>query len=181
MAIVVVGGGGRTVGKTALACGVIAALPDWQWVAVKIAKHEHAAEQPVWEETYAGEATDTARYLAAGARRAFLLTAADDVAMSGALDELRARVERDANLIFESNRVLSLVNPDVCLMIAEGEEPKTSFAAAIRRADAIVMRRESPDTSGKFEAETRPVFQLEHFDRLSPELVGWIRGRLIYC
>ena len=38
MAVVVVGGGGRGAGKTSLVCGVIAALPEMQWVAVKIAK-----------------------------------------------------------------------------------------------------------------------------------------------
>ena len=46
MAVVVVGGGGRGVGKTALVCGVIAALPEMQWVAVKIAGHEHGLRTP---------------------------------------------------------------------------------------------------------------------------------------
>src|SRR6476646_10771304 len=106
MAVVVVGGGGRGVGKTALVCGVIAAMPERKWIAIKIARHEHGVERPVWEETEPGERTDTARFLTAGARRAFLLTAADDAAMQCTLDELWQLVERRGDLIFESNRVL---------------------------------------------------------------------------
>jgi hypothetical protein len=45
MAIIVVGGSNRGVGKTALVCGLIAALPEYRWNAVKITTHEHP--QPV--------------------------------------------------------------------------------------------------------------------------------------
>jgi hypothetical protein len=41
MAIIVVGGSNRGVGKTALVCGLIAALPEYRWAAVKITTHEH--------------------------------------------------------------------------------------------------------------------------------------------
>ncbi len=180
MAAIVVGGGGRGAGKTALVCGVIAALPEWQWVAVKIAMHDHGFAEPVWEEIHAGEGTDTARYLAAGARRAFVLTATDDDGLRGVIDGLRARVELGANLIFESNRVLGLLDPDVCLMVAEGAKEKATYATAIQRADAIVMRQGAPVSQSSFEAETRPVFQLERFEQLTPELTDWIRSRLIY-
>jgi hypothetical protein len=183
MAVVVVGGGGRGVGKTALVCGVIAALPEREWIAVKIARHEHGVERPVWEETGPGERTDTARFLTAGAQRAFLLTAADEAAMQCTLDELWQLVERRGDLIFESNRVLRFLKPDVCLMVAGEADAKTSFTAAIRCADAIVTgstSEESPEPSGSIATETRPVFHLEQFERLSPEMTDWIRGRLIY-
>jgi len=68
MAIVVVGGSGRGVGKTALVCGLIAALPEFNWTAIKITGHDHGQPKPVWEETQPGQGTDTARFLAAGAR-----------------------------------------------------------------------------------------------------------------
>jgi hypothetical protein len=45
MAIIVVGGSNRGVGKTALVCGLVAALPEYRWAAVKITSHEHT--QPV--------------------------------------------------------------------------------------------------------------------------------------
>jgi hypothetical protein len=45
MAIIVVGGSNRGVGKTTLVCGLIAALPEYRWNAVKITTHDHP--QPV--------------------------------------------------------------------------------------------------------------------------------------
>jgi hypothetical protein len=74
MATIVVGGSNRGVGKTALVCGLIAALPEFRWTAIKITSHDHGQPKPVWEETRPGQGTDTARYLAAGAERALLLT-----------------------------------------------------------------------------------------------------------
>src|SRR5437899_1035365 len=86
LAIVVVGGSTKDIGKTALVCGVISALRDLGWTAVKITGHDYgpqlsasssesaSAGTIVWEETNSEQATDTARYLAAGARRAFLVT-----------------------------------------------------------------------------------------------------------
>lgn len=181
MAIVVVGGGGRGVGKTALACGVMAALPEQNWIAVKIASHAHGAGQSLWEEAEAGAGTDTARYLAAGARRAFLLTAADDAEMKAALDGLWAAVGREANLLFESNRVSGFVKANACLLVdgcATTVDAKASYELAVQYADAIVLRGETGRPQVR--EESRPVFCVERFERLSPELADWIRGRLIY-
>ncbi len=179
MAVVVVGGGGRGAGKTALVCGMIAALPERGWVAVKIANHAHGREQAVWEETEAGEGSDTARYLVAGARRAFLLTAVDEAAMQAALDELWRRFERAENFIFESNRVLNFLKPDVCLIVradANSTEEKASYENAIGRSDAVITR----GTANVFRDGPRPEFELAPLEKISPELEHWIRGRLIY-
>jgi len=51
VAIVVVGGSGRGVGKTALVCGLIRALPEIPWTAVKITSDAHAVAKPIFEET----------------------------------------------------------------------------------------------------------------------------------
>ncbi len=184
MAIVVVGGGGRGAGKTALMVGVISALPEMKWVAVKISPLTHGIERPLWEEIALGDATDTERYLAAGASRSFLLTATDDTEMKAALDGLWAKIGRDVNFIFESNRVLQFVKADVCLMVgpgSDGDEKETDLLVAAH-ADAIVMHTgdvepgQPPD-----EVESRlSVFHLEHFEHLSPRMVGWISGRLSY-
>jgi hypothetical protein len=179
MAAVVVGGGGRGVGKTALMCGIIAATPEMQWVAVKIARHEHSGEQPVWEETEPGERTDTARYLAAGAGRAFLLTAVDGPPIQSALEGLRKRIESSANLIIESNRVLSFLKPDVCLMVRlapDGKEVKTSFENAASLADAVVIG----GTADAHRKDPQPEFELARLEQISPAMEHWIRGRLIY-
>src|ERR1700685_2862427 len=55
MAIIVVGGNGRGVGKTALVCGVIAALPELEWIAVKITADTHVGLPPVYEELASGK------------------------------------------------------------------------------------------------------------------------------
>ena len=181
MAIVVVGGSGRGVGKTALVCGVIAALPALDWIAVKITSDTHTPEQPIREESTAGEDTDTARYLAAGARRAFLLTAADSAAMQTALDGLRQHAPRGANLIFESNRILDFVKPDVCLMVSSAAaqaETKASFEQAMKSADAILVHSQTGELTAQ--DNERPVFRVGQFELLPADLVAWIRRRLIY-
>jgi len=180
MAVIVVGGAGRGVGKTSLVCGVIAALPERDWIGVKIASHPHGTGQPVWEESQPGEGTDTARYLAAGARRAFLLTAADDTAIQHALDELRKLVERRDNLIIESNRVLNSLEPDLCLMLRtdpDGAAAKASFDSAIGMADAVIVS----GAADAYRDRLQPEFELAQLECISPVLECWVRGRLVYC
>src|SRR5207245_2118841 len=91
MSLVVVGGHSRNIGKTSVAAGLIAALPHYNWTAMKITQHGHgicsAAGEPcgcaveydhpyaISEESAPG-ASDSARFLAAGARRSFWLRTA---------------------------------------------------------------------------------------------------------
>src|SRR5271165_3097370 len=86
--LVVVGGHTRSIGKTQLVCDIIAAFPKTEWIAGKITQYGHgvcaqngencdcAPEEHVcaldWE-THADTGTDSARFLAAGARRSFWL------------------------------------------------------------------------------------------------------------
>src|ERR1700722_4431352 len=81
MAIVVVGGQTRNIGKTSVVAGLIRALPEMQWTAFKITHHWHGREladggreEPtlaIQEEQAAASGTDSARYLEAGAVRSF--------------------------------------------------------------------------------------------------------------
>jgi hypothetical protein len=64
MAILVVGGSHRGVGKTALVCGLMGALPEYRWIAIKITSDDHCKPTSIFEETEIGQGTDTARYLA---------------------------------------------------------------------------------------------------------------------
>jgi len=243
MAIIVVGGSNRGVGKTSLVCGLIAALPEYRWTAVKITTDDHKlsvaqgignyraarssnpnlthahrasfvrqlfdvraealanrreaapASSPIWEETIPGEETDTARYLAAGAARA-LLVSAPDGDLSDPLNQLWPKFGRGTNLIFESNSIIHHVRADACLLIhdvAERALPlperKQSFLAAVRYADAMVARAKAdkviPDglcLAGVDQApeptSTRPIFHLASLKRLSPELRFWLSLRL---
>src|SRR2546428_11138746 len=82
MAIVVIGGHSRSVGKTSVVAGLIAALPAYNWTAFKVTQYGHgicsrsgeacdcAAADHSWaiseEKDRSGE-SDTLRFLAAGA------------------------------------------------------------------------------------------------------------------
>ena len=89
--LVVVGGHSRNIGKTSVAAGLIAALPQYNWTAMKITQHGHGICSAVGEpcdcaveydhpyaisEESAPGASDSARFLAAGARRSYWLRTA---------------------------------------------------------------------------------------------------------
>lgn len=182
MAVIVIGGGGRGAGKTALVCGLIRALPEIEWIAVKITTHEHGKAAPIWEETTPGDATDTARYLAAGARRALLVTAGEGAIGSGGL-ELGPIVEKilrecppGVGIIFESNSVLEAVRPDVCLCAATSpwSELKPTYDLLLEHADAMV---ELAGHDHIIEAE-KITFRLAAMERVSPVMVDWVKERL---
>jgi hypothetical protein len=178
LAVIVIGGSGKDVGKTSLMCAVIAALREFAWTAVKIAGHDYeaagsaASGQTVWEETRAGQETDTGRYLEAGARRALLVT------RSGAdvpIEEIWRAVGEERNVMFESNRIVDVVKLDVCLaLMGNSTERKPSYLRLLRMADAVV--------SVGYEVDDVPEgvrsFRLESAGQLSGEMVEWLRGRV---
>ncbi|MGO9517418.1 MAG: hypothetical protein ACLPND_10275 [Candidatus Korobacteraceae bacterium] len=182
MAVIVVGGGGRGAGKTALVCGLMRTLPEISWTAVKITTHEHGNSTPIWEETAPGDTTDTARYLAAGARRALLVTASDGAFRQDA-DSLGPIVDRilrecgpQCGVIFESNSVLAHVRPEVCLCAATSPWAglKASHDLLLAHADAMV---ELAGHDHIIEAE-KITFRLASMERVSPVMLDWLREKL---
>jgi hypothetical protein len=175
MAVIVVGGGGRGAGKTALVCGLMRALPEIDWTAVKITTHEHGKATPVWEETTPGQETDTARYLAAGARRALLVTASEN-ALGPILEQILKESSPTASLIFESNSVLRHVRPNVCFCAATSPWAgmKDSHDLLLEQADATV---ELAGHDHIIEAE-KITFRLASLERVSPVMLEWVRERL---
>ncbi|MGP8252916.1 MAG: hypothetical protein ACLQHF_12850 [Terracidiphilus sp.] len=190
MAIIIVGGSAKGVGKTTLVCGLIAALDELRWTAVKITSEAHEGLPPIFEEKTAGPETDTARYLAAGAERAFLLTVPAERDLAEALNEFWRRIGRGtnlirgANLIFESNRAMNCVSADVRLVVHRGQaeaqtRPKPSFFAAMRFADALVARGDEDrvfrDAINVANREPKPIFHLKNLDCISAEMKKWLR------
>lgn len=180
MPIVVVGGSGKDVGKTALVCALISALREFEWTAVKITAHDYGpAEESssptqvvVCEETEPGEETDTARYLAAGARRALLVTRFEAVVP---LDEIREALGEDRNVIFESNRIVGVLKPDVCVALMGGQERKPSFERVLTLADAVLIVRGAAPADFP---EGIARFELDAADRIPKIFVSWLRDRL---
>jgi hypothetical protein len=183
MAIIVVGGSNHGVGKTALVCGLIAALPEYHWTAVKVTTHNHGNPQPIWEEATPGQGTDTTRYLAAGARRAFLATPALGSAspvpdFPFLLGELWLKLGPGAHVLFESNRIVQYLKPDLCLLVHGGLAwRKASFSLAFRHGDAMVAPSDADRMIGGGE-QLKPIFHLAALERISPQMQAWLRRKL---
>lgn len=168
--LIAVGGHSRKVGKTAVIAALIRALPDAGWTALKISPHAHAIEQRA--------ASDSARYLAAGARRSFLLRAP-------ALPEIREVLDSAPNAIVESNSILDFIDPDLYLMVLDFSVPdfKDSARKRLDRADALVIVESAvarPAWSGVPAAwiESKPSFTVKPPEYASPALAAYLAGRL---
>src|ERR1700674_548648 len=131
--LVVVGGHTRSIGKTQLVCDIIAAFPRTEWIAGKITQYGHgvcaqngencdcAPEAHVcaldWE-TQSDTGTDSARFLAAGAKRSFWLRTKQGYLAEGLpllRDALKETLgdQRNENVavIIESNSLLQFLKP----------------------------------------------------------------------
>jgi hypothetical protein len=167
--VIVVGGHTRSIGKTQLVCDVIAAFPDARWTAGKITQYGHgvcaqhgqdcdcAPDEHTcaisWEKR-SDTGTDSARFLAAGARRSFWLRTKQGFLAEGMpllRDALRQTETSEngepANLILESNTLLQFLKPSLYLMVVHPAKAdfKQSAQLQIDRASAFVLREPLPD------------------------------------
>src|ERR1700736_6679803 len=126
MATVIIGGHSRSVGKTSVVAGLIAALAEFDWTALKITQYGHgicsangeacdcATTDHAWaiseEKDRSGE-SDTSRFLIAGASRA-LWVRTEQGRLAEAMPALRQRIVRARNVIAESNALLKFLRPD---------------------------------------------------------------------
>ncbi len=163
MSLVVVGGHSRNVGKTSAAAGLIAALPRYNWTAMKITQFGHRVCSAVgapcdcaveYDHPYAlteerePGGTDSARFLAAGARRSFWLrTAAGQ--LGEAVAAIREIVESSENTIVESNSILQFWKPDLYIVALDFGVPdfKDSALRYLDRADCLVVSNEGAGES----------------------------------
>lgn len=165
--LIVVGGHTRSIGKTQLVCDVIRAFPDVEWIAGKVTQYGHgvcaqngencdcAPTEHVcaldWE-TRPDTGTDSARFLAAGARRSFWLRTKQGYLAEGlpllreALKKLWQENSGAANraLIVESNSLMQFVKPSLYFAVIDPvkDDFKESAQMALDRAHALVMRGE---------------------------------------
>lgn len=143
MAIVVVGGSSRKVGKTSVVAGLIAAMPQMRWTAIKVTPHWHgepyAEPVAVSEETDPNAGTDSARFLAAGALRSLWVSVGPGD-LAEAMPRIRKEMERAENTIFESNSILEFLQPDLYLTVIGGraDDFKESAELYLQSADAVL-------------------------------------------
>jgi hypothetical protein len=183
VAVLVIAGSGRGAGKTAVGCALMAALPELRWVAVKVSPHLHR-DEAIWEEWDLSSDKDTGRYLAAGAVQAFLISDAPDSATS-TLDVLWS-VPRSGSLLVESNRIDGALvamadEPVVSLAVLAGvaSEWKASLWARFETTDALVLTGGLTCEELPAELQAKPVFRLIEGQWSSPELVRFVRARLL--
>ena len=155
--LIVVGGHSRNIGKTSVAAGIIAAIPEAQWTAVKITQYGHgvctenstscdcapaAALHPysLDAELPPGSDTDSGRFLRAGAHQSLWLRTAVGQ-LGAAIAPLRSILESNRNVILESNSVLQFVRPDLFIVVMDFTvaDMKDSTRRFLDRADAFVL------------------------------------------
>ncbi|HKD04955.1 MAG TPA: hypothetical protein VKB79_03540 [Bryobacteraceae bacterium] len=195
--LVVVGGHSRNIGKTSVVCGIVRGLPEMRWTAAKITQFGHGVctrggepcecadpRHPVAmsEEHGADPATDSGRFLAAGAARSFWLRTPAGGLGEG-MTRLREILSSSANVVLESNSVLGFLKPDVCLMVVDGsvEDFKATSQRFLDRADALVVTSAAPLHWPKISPaliERKPRFEAFAPRFESPDLIDFIGLKL---
>lgn len=203
MAVVVVGGHTRNIGKTTLATQILAALPHLQWTAIKITQFghnvcsangapcdcstgEHAVA--ISEERKLDSGKDTSRMLATGSRRV-LWVRTQQGSLYEAMPRIRKEIAEAENVLIESNSILRFLRPDLYLTVLQPTQPdfKVSSLRYLDRADALFMQGvEAQWTTVSWPGVSaglvhgKKTFPL-HDSGLEPEALAWISLRLGLC
>lgn len=168
MSLIVIGGHSRSVGKTSVVAGLIAAFPECRWTAMKITQYGHGVcsknGQPcdcavddqehsfaVTEEHDRSGDSDTSRFLLAGAQRSVWVRTRQGY-LAEATPRIRRELERASELgqdvILESNSIMRFLRPDLYIPVLDPANPdfKESAREYLDRADAVIL--DQPATGG---------------------------------
>jgi len=198
MALIVIGGHSRNVGKTSVVAGLIAGLREFDWTALKITQYGHgicsakgeacdcATGDHSWaiseERDKSGE-SDTSRFLVAGAARVFWVRT-EQGRLAEAMPSVRQRMEGARSVIIESNSILKFLRPDLYMTVLDPATAdfKTSAREFLDRADAVILHEASgvpawQAVSLKPVAD-RPIFRIHPPDYITAEMVNYVRSKL---
>ncbi|MBZ5531868.1 MAG: hypothetical protein LAO20_10585 [Acidobacteriia bacterium] len=203
MALVVIGGHSRSVGKTSVVAGLIAALPEFNWTALKITQFGHgvcsADGKPCDcdtgddhfralsdEKDLSGE-TDTSRYLVAGAKRSIWVRTRQG-RLSEAIADIERKIAGAENVIMESNSIMGFLKPDLYLSVLDAgtQDFKVSANEFLDRADAVILHKANGMGMGgaKWDLVSmdrlagKPQFLIEPPPYVTPEIVSFVREQL---
>jgi hypothetical protein len=188
------------VGKTSVVAGLIAALAERRWTAVKITQYGHgicsadgkpcacATADHSWaileERDRSGE-SDSSRFLVAGAERSLWVRTRQGE-LAAAMPALRKSLAGAENVIMESNSVMQFLRPDLYLTVLDHgtADFKASALRYLDMASAIILHEAQagarPAWSGvslKLMAR-KPVFRVQPPQYVTAEMVEFIRERL---
>jgi hypothetical protein len=201
MPLIVIGGHSRNVGKTSVVAGLIAALPEYHWTAMKITQYGHgvcslngqschcATDDHTWaiseEKDRSGE-SDTSRFLLAGAARVWWVRT-EQARLAEAMPTIRRRLAESKNVILESNSILKFVRPDLYLTVLDpaNADFKKSAQEFLDRADAVILHAEDSVRSKPAwksislkPVAGRPMFRVRPPEYLTPEIIEFVRHKL---
>ena len=200
MPVIVIGGHSRSVGKTSVVAGLIAALPDFHWTALKITQYGHGIcsangeacdcvtadhSLAVTEERDRSGESDTSRFLVAGADHSWWVRTQQGH-LAEAMPRIRKILASTQNTIIESNSILRFMKPDLYLTVLDPQTQdfKASAQTFLDRADAVLLH--SIDNSQNLAWERvslkpvidRPMFAIQPKLLSSAKIVRVVRARL---
>ena len=199
MALVVVGGNTRNIGKTSVVAGLIAALRERDWTAIKITQYGHGicsadgtacdcatADHTIafTEERDRSGQSDSSRYLVAGAIRS-LWVRTQQGELFEAMPRLRREIANAGDVIIESNSVLQFLQPYLFLSVLDPaiDDFKKSARRYLDRADVILMARRNgavaswPESLRKILLRSK-VLYFEPESYVSDELVSFVKDKM---
>ena len=202
MSLIVIGGHTRNVGKTSLMAGLISALRERHWTAVKISQYGHGVcsvdgkpcacqvEEHPWAITqvYDREGdSDTSRFLAAGAAKG-LWVRCQQGRMAEVMPELQRRMANDENVIIESNSVLGFLRPDLYLTILDFAvaDFKESARRYLDRAHAVVLHDPAANSHqepawervSRAQLAGKSIFYITPPPYITTEIVDFVRQKI---
>lgn len=195
--LIVIGGHSRSVGKTSVVAGLIAALPEFRWTAMKVTQYGHgicsangktchcASDDHSWaiteERDRSGE-SDSSRFLVSGAQRSLWVRTRQGM-LAEAMPRIRQELASAENAILESNSIMRFVRPDLYLSVLDTATADFKLTAQqfLDRADGLVLHDEGKlawsNVSLKPVAK-KPVFRMTPPQYVTPELVEFVRNKL---
>jgi len=198
MGIVIIGGHSRSVGKTSVVAGIIRALPELRWTALKVTQYGHgicsadgspcdcASDDHSWavseERDRTGE-SDTSRFLVAGAEKVYWVRTRQGM-LAEAMPRIRQVTAPAQNVIFESNSLLKYLRPDLYISVLDfaNQDFKDSAREYLDRADAIIAQNfDAPSAWSNVSLKpvaTKPVFRITPPEYVTGEIVDFVRSRL---
>jgi hypothetical protein len=205
MPTLVIGGHTRSVGKTSVVAGIIAALPEFHWTALKITQYGHGIcsangeacdcvtadhSLAVSEEKDRSGESDTSRFLVAGADRSWWIRTQQGQ-LAEAMPRIRKILATSQNTIIESNSILRFLKPDLYLTVLDPQvaDFKASAQTFLDRADAVLLHSADGQSDRHSKQPVwervslkpvldRPVFAIRPPDYVTTEIVDFVCSKL---
>jgi len=138
--------------------GLIAALPEFNWTALKITQFGHgicsADGKPcdcatmddhfkaISDEKDTTGESDTSRFLVAGATRSIWVRTQQG-RLGEAMPDIQRRIGGAENVIMESNSIMGFLRPDLYISVLDADQAdfKVSANEFLDRADAVILHQ----------------------------------------